>query len=105
MRSLLCVESFDLRPSNQDSLVRVIPSCFRLENICVCQVSLLSRCSPRYLTSSVWGSRTLLMCTGDVGNVEQKFISNDDSGRIKESNKNFLWLNLYLMTLSSLYYF
>jgi hypothetical protein len=49
MRSLLLVESFDLCPSNQYILVRVIPSCFRL-----CQVSLLSRCSPRYLTSSSW---------------------------------------------------
>jgi hypothetical protein len=29
MRSLLLVEGFDLRPSNQYILVRVIPSCFR----------------------------------------------------------------------------
>jgi hypothetical protein len=29
MRSLLLVESFDLRPSNQYILVRVIPSWFR----------------------------------------------------------------------------
>jgi hypothetical protein len=45
-------------------LVRAIPSCFRLKKMCLCQVSLLSRCSPRYLTSSVWGSWTLLMWTG-----------------------------------------
>jgi hypothetical protein len=52
MRSLLLVESFDLRPSNQYILERVIPSCFRFVKMCLCQVSLLSRCSPRYLTSS-----------------------------------------------------
>jgi hypothetical protein len=32
MRSLLLVESFDLRPSNQYIMVRVIPSCFRFAN-------------------------------------------------------------------------
>jgi hypothetical protein len=30
MRSLLLVESFDFRPSNQYILVKVIPSCFRV---------------------------------------------------------------------------
>jgi hypothetical protein len=35
MRSLLFVESFDFRPSNQYVLVRVIPSCFHfVENQC-----------------------------------------------------------------------
>jgi hypothetical protein len=34
-------------------LVKAIPSCFHLVKMCLCQVSLLSRCSPRYLTSSV----------------------------------------------------
>jgi hypothetical protein len=58
MRSLSHVESFYFRPSNQYILVRVIPSCFRL-----CQVSLLSRCSPRYLTSS-WDSCTLFIWSG-----------------------------------------
>jgi hypothetical protein len=29
MRSLLLVENFDFRPSNQYILVRLIPSCFR----------------------------------------------------------------------------
>jgi hypothetical protein len=53
MRSLLVIESFDWHPSNQYLLVRAIPSCFRLATMCLCQVSLLSRCSPRYLTSSV----------------------------------------------------
>jgi hypothetical protein len=43
--------------------VRVIPSCFRFAEMCLCQVSLLSRCSPRYLTSS-WGSCTLFIWTG-----------------------------------------
>jgi hypothetical protein len=44
MRSLLIVESFHFRPSNQYILVRVIPSCFRFAKMCLCQVSLLSRC-------------------------------------------------------------
>jgi hypothetical protein len=39
MISLLLVESFDLRPSNQCILVRVIPSCFRLVKMCLRQVS------------------------------------------------------------------
>jgi hypothetical protein len=47
MRSLLLVESFDLRPSNQYILVRVNSSSLRLAKMCLCQVSLLSRCSPR----------------------------------------------------------
>jgi hypothetical protein len=34
MRSLLLVESFDLRPSNQYILVKVIPSCFRFAKMC-----------------------------------------------------------------------
>jgi hypothetical protein len=42
MRSLLLVESFDLRPSSQYILVRVIPSCFRFAKMCLCQVSLPS---------------------------------------------------------------
>jgi hypothetical protein len=64
MRSLLLAESFDLHLSNQYILVRVIPSCFRLAKMCLCQVSLLSRCGPRYLTSSSWGSCTLFIRTG-----------------------------------------
>jgi hypothetical protein len=55
MRSLLRVESLEFRPSNQYILVRAIPSCFRFAKICLCQVSVLSRCNPRYLTSSFWG--------------------------------------------------
>jgi hypothetical protein len=47
-----------------DSLVRVIPRCFRLAKMCLCHVSRLSRCKPRYLTSSAWGSCSLYMCTG-----------------------------------------
>jgi hypothetical protein len=46
MRSLLSIESFDLRPSNQYILMMAIPSCFRLGKMCLCQVSLLARCSP-----------------------------------------------------------
>jgi hypothetical protein len=53
MRSFLLVESFDLSPSNQCILVRAIPSSFRLAKMCLCQVSFLSMCSPRYLTSSL----------------------------------------------------
>jgi hypothetical protein len=65
MRSLLLVESFDFRPSNQYYiLVRVIPSCFHFAKKCLCQLSLLSRCSPRYLLSSFWGSYTLFIWTG-----------------------------------------
>jgi hypothetical protein len=67
MRSLLLLlESFDLRPSNQYILVRVISSCFRFAKTCLCQVSLLSRCSPRYLASS-WGSCILFICTRGGG--------------------------------------
>jgi hypothetical protein len=46
MRSLLAVESFDFRPSNQYILVRMIHSCFHFAKMCLCQVSLLLRCSP-----------------------------------------------------------
>jgi hypothetical protein len=42
MRSLLLLESFYLRPSNQHILVKMIPSCFRFEKTCLYQVSLLS---------------------------------------------------------------
>jgi hypothetical protein len=58
----LLVENFDLRPSNQYILMRVISSCFRFVKMCLCQVSLLSRCSPGYLTSS-WGSCALFIWT------------------------------------------
>jgi hypothetical protein len=44
-------------------LMRVITSCFRFTKMCLCQVSLLSRCSLRYLTSSFWGSWTLFIWT------------------------------------------
>jgi hypothetical protein len=53
MRSLLLVESSDLPPSNQYILVMMIPSCFRFAKMRFFQVSLLSRCSLRYLTSSL----------------------------------------------------
>jgi hypothetical protein len=61
---VLLVESFDLHPSNQYILVRVIPNRFRFAKMCLCQVSLLSSCRPRYLTSSSWGSCTLFIWTG-----------------------------------------
>jgi hypothetical protein len=41
--------------------VWLLPSCFCFAKMCLCQVSLLSRCSRRYLTSSLWGSCTLFM--------------------------------------------
>jgi hypothetical protein len=41
-----------------------MPSCFRLAKMWLRQVSLRSRCSPRYLTSSAWGSSTLFIWTG-----------------------------------------
>jgi hypothetical protein len=64
MKGLLLVESFDFCPSNQYILVRVNPSCFRFAKMCLCQVSLLSRCNPRCLTSSCSGNCTLLIWTG-----------------------------------------
>jgi hypothetical protein len=84
MRSLLLVESFDLRPSNQYILVRVIPSCFHFAKMCLCQVSLLSRCSPRYLTSSSWESCTLFIWTG---------------GHISLHVVNVMWIDLNSLAL------
>jgi hypothetical protein len=72
MRSLLLVEGVDFRPSNQYILVRVVPSCFRFAKMCLCQVSLLLSCSPRYLTSS-WGSCTLFIWTG--GHVSLRVVN------------------------------
>jgi hypothetical protein len=63
MKSLLLVKSFDLHSSNQYILVRVVPCCFRFAKMCLCQVSLLSKCSPRYLISSSWGSCMLFIRT------------------------------------------
>jgi hypothetical protein len=60
--NLLLVESFDLRQSNQYILVRVIPSCFHFTKMCLCQVSVLQRCSRRYLTLSC-GSSTFITWT------------------------------------------
>jgi hypothetical protein len=42
------IESFDLWLSSEYILVRVTPSCFHFAKICLCQVSLLLKCSPRY---------------------------------------------------------
>jgi hypothetical protein len=58
------VANFDFHPSNQLILVMVIPSCFRFAKMCLRQVSLLSRCSLRYLTSSSRGRCTLFIRTG-----------------------------------------
>jgi hypothetical protein len=43
------MESFDLLPTNQYILVRVVPSCVHFVNICLNQISLLSSCSPKIL--------------------------------------------------------
>jgi hypothetical protein len=59
MTSLLLVEGFDFCPK-----VRVIPSYFRFAKMCLSQVSLLSSCIPRYLTSYSLGSCTLFIWTG-----------------------------------------
>jgi hypothetical protein len=69
MKSLLLVERFDLHRGNQNILVRVIPSCFHFAKMCLCQVSLMSRCNPRYLTSSSRVSFTLFIWTEGEGHV------------------------------------
>jgi hypothetical protein len=75
MRSLLLVESFDLRPSNQYVLMRVIPSSFRFAKMCLCQVRLLLMCSTRYMTSSR-GSCTLFIWTGGGGGHVFLYVTN-----------------------------
>jgi hypothetical protein len=47
--------------------------------MCLCQVSLLSRCSPRYLRSSAWRSCTMFIWTG--GHVSLRVV-------------NVTWINL-----------
>jgi hypothetical protein len=69
MRILLLVGGFDFSPSSQCILVSVIPSCFRFVNMCLRQTSLLSRCKPRYFTSSSWGRCTLFRWTGGQGSA------------------------------------
>jgi hypothetical protein len=62
-RRLLLVESSDLRPRNQYSLVRAIPNGLRFVKICLCEVSLVPRCSPRFFTYFK-GKYTLFIRTG-----------------------------------------
>jgi hypothetical protein len=81
MRSLLLVESFDLRPSNQYILVRVIPSCFRFAKMCLCQVSRLSWCSPRYLTL--------------LGVVADCLYGPGGGGHVSLRVVNVTWIDLY----------
>jgi hypothetical protein len=64
MRSLFLVKSCDLHPSSQYILVRVIPSCFYFARMCLCQVSLPSRCSLIFLTFPSWESCTLFIWGG-----------------------------------------
>jgi hypothetical protein len=63
MRSLFLVGSCDLRLSSQYILVSEIPSCFHFAKMCLCQVSLLSRYSLRFLTFFSWESCTLFIWT------------------------------------------
>jgi hypothetical protein len=58
----------------------VTSSCFRFKCMCLRQMNLQSRCSPRYFTSSLWGSRTLFIWTGDtflclINDREKKAVS------------------------------
>jgi hypothetical protein len=53
--------------------------------MCLCQVSLLSRCSPRYLISSSWGSCILFIWTG---------------GHVSLCVVNVAWINLYSLAFS-----
>jgi hypothetical protein len=82
---LLLVESFDFRWRNQYILVRMIPSCFRFAKMCLCQISLLSRCSPRYLTSSSWGNDTLFIWITGRLVVEVIALSNGTPGRNRDA--------------------
>jgi hypothetical protein len=93
MCSLLLVESFDLRASNQQILVRAIPSCFRLMKMCLSQIGLLSRCSPRYLTSSSWGVVHCLYGPGGGGGhfVNVTWIDLDPLVLILHSSNQF-WI-------------
>jgi hypothetical protein len=60
---LVASGEFSLLLNHQYILVSVFPNCFRFAKMCLCQLSILSRCSPRYLTSS-WASCTLFIWTG-----------------------------------------
>jgi hypothetical protein len=72
-RNMLLVESFDSRPSNQYILARVILTRFRFAKMCLCQISLLPRCSSRYLTSSSRGSCTLFIWT--AGHISLRVVN------------------------------
>jgi hypothetical protein len=106
MRSLLLVESFDLHPSNQYILVRVIPSCFRFAKMCLCQVRLLPKCSPRVLTTASRVSCTLFIWNGGGGGghvslhvVNVTWIELDSLAFIR------LFLNQFWITSRSVYSF
>jgi hypothetical protein len=107
MKILLLVESFVFRPSNQCILVRVIPSCFRFAKVRLYQLSLLSRCSPRYLISSSWGSCTLFIWTR--GNVWTRtnlkrwhFLSWSTNGPLLVEPEVWLWCSKESITSLSL---
>jgi hypothetical protein len=73
MGIMLLVESFDFSSSSQCILVSVIPSCFRFVNMCLRQLILLSRCNPRYSTTSSSGRCTLFIWT--VGQVSVRVVN------------------------------
>jgi hypothetical protein len=86
-RSFLFVECFDLRPSNQCILVRVIPSCFHLTKMCLCQVSLLSRCSPRY-SLELYHSKLLVSRLSVFHNKVPKNIKQTGNNKFEKELKN-----------------
>jgi hypothetical protein len=88
MRSLLRVESFHLLLNNQYILMMVTPSYVRFAKICLCQVSLLSKYSLKYLKCSTWGSCTLLVWTG---------------GLVSHHVVNVTWTDLDLLAFYSLF--
>jgi hypothetical protein len=102
MRSLLFVESFDLRPNYQYILLKAIPSCFRLVKICLCQVSLLSRCSPRYLTNHTLLSHLRLRQPGGPGSCI--YIPQEQGGPVIPPGTTFpLSLTTRLLWLAGLW--
>jgi len=62
--NLFSINSCDLLPSSQYILLSWIPSYFCLVVMCFLQFSLWSRCNPKYLASSAWGTFRLFKITG-----------------------------------------
>ena len=64
MRSLFSSERGECLPMSQDISRVLCSSCFRFVAMCFFQVRRLSKCSPRYLIVSAWGTTVWLMYTG-----------------------------------------